>query len=100
VRSETASGVADFKGVIPMLYGRARVDLPFSGFWLSAEGQGIGYDGHKLIDANAHLGWESAIGLGVEAGWRMTELKLDTIDDLDSANIRIQGPYVALNFHF
>lgn len=100
VRSETASGEANFKGVLPMVYGRARVDLPFSGFWLAAEGQGIGYDHHHIIDANAHLGWESSIGLGVEAGWRMTQLKLGTIDDLDSADIRITGPYAALNYHF
>ena len=99
VRSTAAAGVAEFKGVVPMLYTKARVDLP-SGFWLGGEAQGLGWAGHSVIDANAHLGWTSKWGFGFEAGWRMLNLNLDEIDELTGADIEIKGPYAALNFHF
>jgi hypothetical protein len=83
-----------------MLYGRARVDLPFSGFWLAGEAQGLGYDGNSVVDANAHLGWESKWGLGFEAGWRILNLRLEEIDELTMGDIEVKGPYAALNFHF
>lgn len=100
VRSETERSAAEFQGVVPMLYGKARVDLPFTGTWLSAEVQGIGYGGHSLLESNLHAGWESKIGLGFEAGWRMYSLQLDAIDDLTGADVDVDGPYAALNFHF
>ena len=100
IQSEVAAGTAEFKGVVPMLYGRARVDVPRTGAWVAVEMQGIGYGGHSLTDTNFHAGWESRFGLGVEAGWRMYRFTLDEIDDIASADFRVDGPYAALNFHF
>ena len=98
--SSVDSTRAELKGALPMLYGKARVDLPFSGFWLGAEVLGMGYDGSQLFDANAQLGWESPIGLGLEAGWRTYHLELDDVDDFSEATIDVSGPYAALNYHF
>lgn len=98
--STIESARAEFKGVVPMLYGKARVDLPFSGFWLGAEVQGLGYDGNRLVDANVQLGWESPVGLGLEAGWRTYRLDMDDFDDISAASIEVSGPYAALNYHF
>lgn len=100
VSSSTEVAGADFKGVLPMLYARARVDLPFTGLWAGAEAMGLAYDDHQLLDANAQVGWESPLGLGAELGWRTMHLELDSIDEIDSADIDISGPYAALNFHF
>ena len=100
IASSVDSTRAEFKGVLPMLYGKVRVDLPFSGFWLGAEAQGLGYDGSQLFDANVQLGWESPIGLGLEAGWRTYRLELDDVDDFSDASIDVSGPYAALNYHF
>ena len=90
----------EFDEIVPMLYGQARVDLPFSGGWAAVQVQGVGYDGSDLIEYNAHLGWESDVGLGIEAGWRAVHLGLDAFDEFDGADIDITGPYAALNFHF
>ena len=90
----------EFDEIVPMLYGQARVDLPFSGGWAAVQVQGIGYDGSDLIEYNAHLGWESGVGLGIEAGWRAVHFGLDAFDEFDGAEIDITGPYAALNFHF
>lgn len=100
VASATEVAGAEFKGVLPLLYARTRIDLPFTGLWAGAEAMGLAYDGHQLLDANAQVGWESPIGLGAEIGWRSMTLDLDELDDIDSADIDISGPYAAVNFHF
>ena len=100
VASATDAGRADFEGIVPLVYGRARIDLPLTGFWVGAEAMGMGYDGHQYLDASAQVGWESPIGLGAEAGWRAFELDLDSFEDIDDARIDIRGPYAAVNFHF
>jgi outer membrane protein len=100
VASNTGVGRAEFDGVIPLLYARTRVDLPLTGLWVGAEAMGLAYDGHQLLDANAQVGWESPVGLGAELGWRTLRLELDSLEDIDSAEIDISGPYAAVNFHF
>ena len=100
VVSTAESSRADFKGVLPLLYGKARVDLPLSGFWLGAEAQGLGYDGNMLFDATAQVGWESKWGIGAEAGWRMFHMELDEYDEITGADFDVSGPYMALNLHF
>ncbi len=91
---------AEFDGVLPLLYGKVRADLPLTGLWLGAEVQGLGYDGNRLIDANVQVGWESPLGLGVEGGWRIFQLELVDFDDVSSGSLDISGPYFALNYHF
>ncbi|MEM6709702.1 MAG: TIGR04219 family outer membrane beta-barrel protein [Pseudomonadota bacterium] len=100
LQSATQSARAEFSGVLPLLYTAARIDLPFSGFWLGGQALGVSYDGDSLIDLNAQIGWESALGLGAELGWRSFELTLENYDELDRADIEVSGPYLALNYHF
>ncbi|MEQ8859833.1 MAG: TIGR04219 family outer membrane beta-barrel protein [Pseudomonadales bacterium] len=100
VASASEVAGAKFEGVLPLVYARTRFDLPFTGLWVGGEAMGLAYDGHQLLDANAQLGWESPLGLGAEIGWRTLRLDLDDIDEIDSADIDISGPYAALNFHF
>lgn len=98
--SDAGVSDAEFTVIVPLLYGRARADLPLSGFWMAAEVLGMGYSDNSLIDATAQLGWESSIGLGAEVGWRLIELNIDDVDDFNKANLDISGPYMALNYHF
>lgn len=100
VASESAVAQAEFEGVLPLLYARGRVDLPLTGAWVGAEAMGLAFDGHSLIDASAQVGWTSPVGFGAELGWRTLRLDLDSIDDIDNAEIDISGPYAALNFYF
>lgn len=91
---------ADFDEVIPMLYAKARADLPLTGLWVGAEAQGMSYDDNHLIEFNAQVGWESQIGFGLEAGWRTVQIELSSFDAVDNAEIDVSGPYAALNYHF
>ncbi len=100
VMSTTENAEADFDEVVPMLYARARADLPLTGLWVGVEGQGLSYDGNSLLQLNAQVAWESDVGLGIEAGWRMVDIELDEFDDIASANIDVSGPYAAINYHF
>ena len=100
VASSTDTARADFEGVLPLLYGRTRLDLPLTGLWLGGEVMGMAYDGHQLLDANAQIGWQSPLGLGAELGWRTFTMELDNFEDIDSADLAISGPYAALNVRF
>ena len=100
VASLADSAEAEFDEVVPMVYAKARADLPLTGFWVGIEGQGLSYDDNSLLEINAQIAWESDIGLGIEAGWRSVDIELDTFDDVDSAEIDVSGPYAAINYHF
>jgi len=91
---------ADFDEVIPMIYVKARVDLPLTGLWAGVEAQGISYDDDSLLEFNAQLGYESDIGLGIEVGYRAVQIEFDAFDDVDNAEIDVSGPYAAINYHF
>lgn len=100
VVSAADSARAEFDEIIPMAYAKVRTDLPLTGFWVAAEGQGIAFDGNSLIQANAHVGYETDVGLGVEVGYRLMQLELESFDDVDDAQLDVAGPYAAINFHF
>ena len=100
VASASTSSKADFESVLPLLYSRLRADLPFSGFWIGAEALALTHDGDHLYDTNAQVGWDSALGIGAELGWRTFRMDVDAFDRVDAADVNINGLYAALNFHF
>jgi outer membrane protein len=100
VASTLERAEADFDEVVPMLYAKLRADLPFSGFWVGAQAQGMSYEGNSLAEFDAQLGWESSVGLGMELGYRAVQIKLDAFDDVDDAELEVSGPYAAINYHF
>ncbi|NKC01153.1 MAG: TIGR04219 family outer membrane beta-barrel protein [Pseudomonadales bacterium] len=100
IQSSTEGASADFDEVIPMLYAGMRADLPLAGFWVKAEAQGVSFEGNSLMEYTALVGYESPIGLGIEAGYRSVQLELEDFEDVQNAQIDINGPYAALNFHF
>jgi outer membrane protein len=85
---------------LPMLYGKAQFDLPFSGLSIGIEGNYVGYQGDKISDYSAKLSYlfDSVLDVGVEAGYRKFSMTVDD-DDLE-ANIELKGPYAALIAHF
>ncbi|NVJ67034.1 MAG: TIGR04219 family outer membrane beta-barrel protein [Gammaproteobacteria bacterium] len=89
----------DISGTVPMLYGRAQFDLPFTG--LSAGGQvQLGqFNDDKLTDASAYLAYEGETGFGLEVGYRIFDLEFDDFDQL-SSDLTLDGFYAALTFHF
>jgi len=89
----------DFSVILPMLYGKARVDLPFSGLSVEADMSYVGYDGNKFSDIKAGVVYETTFGLGATLGYRQQNVTLDDIDDT-YGKLNVKGPYAGLFFHF
>lgn len=85
---------------LPMLYGKAQFDLPFSGLSVGLEGNYISYQGDKITDYSAKISYlfDSVLDVGVEAGYRKFSLTVDE-DDLQ-ARVNLKGPYIAAIAHF
>ena len=104
VRDRT-SGESDrisYSGPLPMLYGRVEVGVPGTGFYGGGEGSFLAYSGHRILDVTLRGGYRASFGpaaLGVEAGWKRQEVRLDDFDDLD-ADFTLEGPYLGVSAHF
>lgn len=83
---------------VPMLYGNFAVDLPL-GFWIGADANVISYDGNRITDYTARVGYSSKYLVGVEAGYRSQQVKLEDIDGV-YGDLKFKGPFVNLYLDF
>lgn len=93
---------ADIDGYLPLLYSRAKIELPFTGLSIGAHAQGIEYSGDTVTDLSANIAYmfdTSVIDLGIELGYRQEKLELSDLDALNS-DITLEGPYASVLFHF
>lgn len=95
---QTASS-KDLNYVIPMVYGKVRFDLPFSGLSMESDISYIGYDSNNFYDLKGGISYETSFGLGATAGYRYEKLELDDISDVYS-DLEISGAYAGLFYHF
>jgi len=96
--SSTDTAQEDIDYTIPLLYGKARLDLPLTGVYVSASGNWIGAGSNSFVDSMVTIGYESTIGLGLEAGYRNITLSVDE-DDFE-ADFAFSGIFAAATFHF
>jgi len=93
----------DVDATIPMLYGHARFDLPFSGLAAGVRANIIGYQGNNLSDLEAYLHLEvdliPLLDFGIQGGLRRLSLDIDDLDDWNS-DATIEGAFVGLTAHF
>lgn len=80
---------------IPMFYGSARFDLPWSGSYALAELLAISVGDNAISDYKIALGYESKFRLGAEVGLRESAIEIDDVDDF-STDISVDGIYLAL----
>ncbi len=70
--------------VVPMIYARAKVGLPFSGGYIAADVNAANYRGNGLTDYTVKVGWETENFIfpefGIEVGYRDFSLKADDSD--------------------
>ena len=81
VKSSTENESTTFNLPIPMLYAKARLDLPTTNLSFQVEGNYVTYDGHTLYDFEAGARYTFLLGFGVEAGYKSLNLTIDDIDD-------------------
>lgn len=85
---------------LPLLYVKAQFDLPFTGLSAGGDAKYVSFDGDKISDYSLKLSYmfDSALDIGVEAGYRKMSL---TVDDSDlQAKVDLDGPYAAFIAHF
>lgn len=83
---------------LPMLYGKAQFDLPFTGFSLGVEANYLMVSGNGVSDILVRAAYESPFRLGAELGYRTFTFELDDIDDL-YGELSVEGPYLAVTLH-
>ena len=88
-----------FDVIVPMLYSKARFDLPFSGFSVESDISYVSYAGTKFTDLKVGVVYETSYGLGATAGVRKQSLVLDDIDEI-YGDIVIDGMYAGVFYHF
>jgi len=91
----------DYEVVIPLGFIRARLNLPFSGWYLEGDTHAIGYDGDRFSDSAIKIGWQtqSLADIGLNVGYRQMSVKVADLDGFD-ADLDISGPFASATFHF
>lgn len=100
---QSIRAVEDFSGVVPMLYSRLSVGLPFTGWGVYAEGSFLSIDDNTLSDYQAAVTYSLldniAIDLTFEVGYRSVTLELDDLDDIYT-DLEFSGVYAGVEVHF
>ena len=99
MNDSTNSSSKDLAYVIPMVYAKAKFDLPFSGLSVETDVSYIGYDANNFYDLKGGVSYETSFGLGATVGYRYEKLELDDLSDVYS-DIEISGAYAGLYYHF
>ena len=94
-----AATTLNLSGTVPLLYGKAQFDLPFTGLSTGVIAHLGQVSDDKMTDASAYLAYEGDSGFGVEIGYRTFSLEFDEFDGL-SSDLTIDGFYAGFSFHF
>ncbi len=100
--AESGSEFEDLNEILPMLYTKLQLDLPFSGWFVGGSANYISVDGNSVADLEAKLGYMTdGIGLdvGFDIGYRQMTLTVDDDENVE-ADISIDGAYASLIVHF
>lgn len=85
---------------VPLAYGKAQFDLPFTGFYAGGEINAIAFDDNGITDYSLRVGYESAFRFGAELGYRKMTLELEDVDDDGfRGDVSADGFYFALTLH-
>lgn len=87
-----------FSGDIPMLYAAVELALP-AGFSIGAEASSLSIKDSEITDITAKVSWTSDYFLGVEAGIRTINMKLDNLGGVYS-DIKFDGMFIGAYFKF
>ena len=98
IRTSGSSAEEDLDFVVPLLYLDARIDLPFTGFFVDSTLNSISVDESSITETMVGLGYESDFGLGGRLGYRSLDLEFDE-DDLD-VDLEFEGTYLNVFYHF
>lgn len=100
---ESGTEQLELDGIIPMLYAKAQIDLPFTGWYVGGSVNYISITDNSITDAEAKIGYlTSGLGLdlGFDLGYRSFSIVAKPDEDDFEADLTIDGPYASLIVHF
>ncbi len=90
---------SDFDDWIPMVYGQAQFDLPFTGFSTAATVSALSFDSNHVTDLDVALKYQNKLGFGADLGYRTMDIDLKNINSFKS-DLKIDGFYLGGRFEF
>lgn len=100
LRTDTLNEQVEIEAWIPLGYGKAQFELPFTGFYVGGEIHAIAFDDNGITDYSLRLGYESALRFGAELGYRKMTLELEDVDDANfNSDVNADGFYLSLTLH-
>ncbi len=101
VNSLTTSQVrnVDFAAVLPLAYASLDFGTPLKGMSFGVSGNVISYRGHSYSDVLLRVSYETKSNIGIQAGYRRMQLKLDDLNGV-SSDLNFSGPYLGVFFNF
>jgi outer membrane protein len=100
VRSSIGNDVVDFSSWVPMLYGKARFNMPITDLSFQLEANAISYWDITAYDYELSARYTLMMGLGLEAGYKVLHLDSDELVDGFHTDIDFSGPYAAVIWDF
>ncbi|WP_414828507.1 TIGR04219 family outer membrane beta-barrel protein [Alteromonas sp. H39] len=102
-QASSTRGVEEFSGVIPMVYSRVQVGLPFTGLAAYAEGSYLSFDDHTVSDYQVAVTYsfiESlAVDMTLQLGYRNVQIDIEDLDDV-YADMEYDGAFAGVEIHF
>jgi len=85
---------------IPMLYGKARFNIPTTDISLQFEANGISYEETTFYDYELSARYTFMMGLGIEAGYKSIHLDSEDLADGLIVDVDFSGPYASIVWDF
>ena len=101
--SSSTAGVpytTDIDMWIPMLYGKARFNIPTTDISLQFEANGISYEETTFYDYELSARYTFMMGLGIEAGYKSIHLDSEDLADGLIVDVDFSGPYASIVWNF
>jgi len=100
----TGGNYTDSKTIaIPLVYGRARVEIPGTGLGLESDVKYITYDGSTVYDVRAKIDYTfdlDVIKPGIEIGYRTQKFDIKSDDEKTKMNMDFSGVYAGATLRF
>jgi outer membrane protein len=99
----TTKGDLDFTGILPMLYTRIALGVPFTGLGAYVEGSFLSVGDHKVTDYQAVVTYSLLdnilIDTTLQLGFRSMKVELEDLDNLYS-DLKFSGVFAGIEVHF
>jgi outer membrane protein len=100
VSGSSDSDIVNFSTWVPLLYGKARLNMPVTDLSFQIEANAISYWDITAYDYEISARYTVLMGLGLEAGYKGYHLDSDELADGFNADIDFSGPYAAVIWDF